>query len=200
MPALTLPGDAAGIGRAAERILRGGICAYPTETLYGLAARARDPAALARLLTIKGRAEAHAISLLVADLEMLAGVIDHLPELAGRLIARHWPGPLTLVLPAARDLPPPLVGPGGGVGVRVSSDPVAAALVRAVGEPITATSANRSGEAPATCAAEAALLSGIELCLDGGERGAAPSTVVEILGASPRVIRAGVLSVAELLR
>jgi L-threonylcarbamoyladenylate synthase len=190
--------DPVSIAEAAERILRGEVVAYPTETLYGLAVHARQPHAVERLLALKGRASSQAIALLVADAAMLAGLVARLPAAAERLIARYWPGPLTLVLPAAPGLAPALCGPGGGVGVRVSSDPVASALVRAVGAPITATSANASGAPPATTAAEAAL-AGVTFCLDGGARRAAPSTVVELLGEQPRILRAGAIPPEEIL-
>ena len=185
-------GDAA-VARAAELILSGAVVAYPTETLYGLAVDALDELALARLVGIKGRDPARPFPLLVTDIEMLAGVVEAVPPAARRLIEAHWPGALTLVLPAAAALPRALVGPRGGVGVRISSEPVARALVAAVGRPITATSANRAGEPPATCAAAAASLE-VALVLDGGVRDAAPSTVVEVLE-RPIVLRAGMVLV-----
>lgn len=199
MTVRVLRAEPVSIAEAAERILQGEVIAYPTETLYGLAVHAHQPQAVARLLALKGRASSQAIALLVADAGMLEGLVARLPATAERLIARFWPGPLTLILPAAPGLASALCGPGGGVGVRVSSDPVASALVRAVGAPITATSANASGAPPATTAEEAAL-PGVSLCLDGGARSAAPSTVVELLGEQPRILRAGAISPDEILR
>lgn len=185
--------DASAVRRAGELILAGAVVAYPTETLYGLAVDASAAAAVERLLWVKRRDPTHSVSLLVADEQMLGAVVSAISPLARRLMQQHWPGPLTLVLAARDDLPAALVGASGGVGVRVSSDPVATALVRAVGRPITATSANLSHEEPATTAAQAAL-PGVALVLDDGQRAAQASTVVELVG-QPRVLRGGPLRV-----
>ncbi|MBK8481315.1 MAG: threonylcarbamoyl-AMP synthase [Proteobacteria bacterium] len=181
--------DATTIARAA-RYLRdeSAVVGFPTETCYGFAV-ALDATALARLARVKGRAADHALPLIVADHAMLAQLVARLPPLAERLIARYWPGALTLVLPAVSGLPAAVVGPGGGVGVRMSADPVAQQLVRALGAPLTATSANRSGARPAQSAAEAAL-PGVALVLDDGHRGELPTTLIELLD-TPRILRQG---------
>jgi L-threonylcarbamoyladenylate synthase len=187
VPVLRAEGGA--IARAAVCLRdEAAVIGFPTETCYGLAA-ALDLAGLARLQRVKGRASEHALPVIVADRAMLESLVPRLPPLAERLIVRHWPGPLTLVLPAAAGLPAAIIGPGGGVGVRISSDPVAQQLVRAVGAPITATSANRSGAQPATVARQAARL-GVALVLDDGPREEPPTTLVELLGAA-RVLRQG---------
>lgn len=187
--------DSQGIARAAQVIVADGLVAFPTETLYGLAADALSVNALQQLQAVKGRGPAQPVPVLVADREMLDRLVepDRIPALAAALMAAHWPGPLTLVLAARPSVPPQLVGPRGGVGVRISSDPVATELVRRVGRPITATSANRSGQPPATSAQEA-LLQGVQLVLDDGPRAEPPTTVVELLpGAPPVVVRQGTL-------
>jgi L-threonylcarbamoyladenylate synthase len=193
MTASILSADAPdAIAEAARLIRAGAAVAFPTETIYGIAVMARDPRALALLAEIKGREAGRGIPTLVGDRRQLHELVAAIPPPGEALIARHWPGPLTLVLPAAPGLPPALLGEGGGIGVRISSDPIAGALVAAVGEPITATSANPSGLEEATTAARAALLPGISLVLDGGVRARPASTVVAILRAGePRLLRAG---------
>ena len=182
------------IHRAAECVLSGGVVAFPTETLYGLAADALSDAALQRLLQIKRREPSHNIPILVSDQSMLACVISGASSRARALMDEHWPGPLTMILPAAPGLPAPLVGEGGGVGVRISSDPVAAELVARIGRPITATSANLSSHAPATNAAAAAL-PGVSMVLDDGPRQEQASTVVSLLSGEPVVLRQGAVQI-----
>ena len=185
-----------GIGLAAGLIHAGSIVGYPTETLYGLAVDALSVEALELLVRTKGRGAAQAIPLLVADLDMARALVAELPPFAEQLAKRHWPGALTLVLRALPHLPAPVVSARGGVGLRVSSDPVAAELVRCVGGPITATSANRSGEAAATRAAQAAL-PGVAMVLDDGERAQPPSTVLELID-RPLLLRQGAVKIGEL--
>jgi L-threonylcarbamoyladenylate synthase len=186
----------AGIALAAEHIRAGEVVALPTETLYGLAVDALNPAAVEALLAVKGRGPRQPVPCLVADRAMLGLLVKEVPDSAEALIAVHWPGPLTLILPAVAGLAAPLVNPGGGVGVRITSDPTARELVRLVGRPLTATSANRSGEAPAKCA-EAAALSGVSMVLDGGAREQIASTVVEVMPGRPiKVLRQGAIAIA----
>jgi L-threonylcarbamoyladenylate synthase len=189
--------DPTTIDRAAQVILSGGIVAFPTETLYGLAADATSAPALELVVEVKGRDPSMQIPVLVADMAMLARIVKEVPGPARRMIAAHWPGPLTLVLPAVAGLPAQLVNSRGGVGVRLSSDPLAMALVRRVDRPITATSANLSGRGPATTAAAAAL-PGVAMVLDGGERASAASTLVEVLDQRPVLLREGAIAVRDL--
>ena len=179
------------IAQAAEALRRGKVVAYPTETRYGLAVRADSDAAIECLKRIKGR-EDKPLSVLVANQSMLEMVVEPaaLCCRARQLIARYWPGPLTLVLPARKGLPTALYNAQGGVGVRVSSDPVAAELVCALSLPLTATSANRGGKPAATTAQEAAL-EGVAMVLDDGERDGEPSTVMEVLDGTSRILRQG---------
>ncbi|HVU50814.1 MAG TPA: L-threonylcarbamoyladenylate synthase, partial [Polyangia bacterium] len=139
---------------AVVALRRGEIVAYPTETFYGLAVDASDELALARLRELKGRAE-KAFSVLVVGPEMLAGLVEPPPEKARALMERYWPGALTLALPARAGVPAALVA-DGCVAVRESPHPLARALVRAFGGPITATSANLAGAPPATTPDEVA--------------------------------------------
>jgi L-threonylcarbamoyladenylate synthase len=123
------------------------------------------------------------------------------PQLAEQLIAVFWPGPLTIVLPARKNIPRPLVNTRGGVGVRLSSEPIATALVRALGRPLTATSANPSGQAPARTVEEAKnyFAGQIAIFIDGGElTSRTASSVVEIIGDQLKIIRAGEVSREQL--
>src|SRR3982751_1186396 len=133
---------------AVAALRRGEIVAYPTETFYGLGVDALDELALARLRALKGR-DGKAISVLVDGPAMLSSLCDSIPPLAATLMQRHWPGALTIALPARRNLPAALVD-AGCVAVRQSSHPTAQALVSRLGRPLTTTSANRAGEPPAT--------------------------------------------------
>jgi L-threonylcarbamoyladenylate synthase len=175
---LPTPAD---LARAAALIAAGGVVIFPTETFYGLAADPWQPAAVDRVIALKGRPDGAPILLVLPDLAAVDAVAGPVPDAARRLMARHWPGPLTLVLPARPGLAAAVTGPRG-VGVRVSSHPVAAALARACGRAITATSANRSGAPPATDPAVAAAdLPGADALLDGGPTaGGPPSTVAAV--------------------
>lgn len=186
----------------AVRIVRaGGLVVYPTETLYGLGADASSPAALRRLATLKGRDAAKPISVLVASRAMLDEVADGVDARAQRLIERFWPGPLTLVLPARHGLPSVLTGGRGTIGVRISSHPLARALVEALGRPLTATSANPGGEPAPVVIDEArrSLGQGIDAWLDGGRLpGGAGSTVLDVTVTPPRVVREGAVPLAAI--
>jgi L-threonylcarbamoyladenylate synthase len=182
---------------------RGAVVAFPTETYYGLGVDALADRALRRLHDAKGRIEGRGIPVLVADAAMLELLVAEVPEAARALIARYWPGPLTLVLPARPGLPRALLGPEGHVGVRRSSHPWAQALVRAFGRPLTATSANLSGQAPARSAEEVRRSLGSRLghVLDGGTApGKAASTVVQVDGGGMRLLRPGPIEIDGLGR
>jgi L-threonylcarbamoyladenylate synthase len=183
------------IAEAAAAICRGEVVAFPTETFYGLAADALNPEALDRLFELKGREGEKTSALLVADMAMFAGLCTEVPARALELVAAHWPGPLTLALPARPDLPAAIVHEGF-VAARVSSHPLAQALVAFAGRPITATSANPSGAAPARTAAEVGDHFGEEMLhiLDGGQTpGGAPSTLVRLRGPKVEILRKGAI-------
>jgi L-threonylcarbamoyladenylate synthase len=175
----------------------GGVVAFPTETTYGLGVDALDERALERLLTLKGRGAEKAVSVIVSGRDMVQSLCAEIPPLAHQLMADHWPGPLTLVLPARAGLPAPLVSEGG-VAVRHSSHPLADALVRAWGRPITATSANPAGQPPARTPAEvraafaAAVTAGeLHVCEGGDTAGGPASTLVRVRGERLEILRRG---------
>ena len=189
--------------RAVTAIRQGEVIVFPTETFYGLGADALNSAAVEKVVSLKGRNLESPIAVIVADREMLREVVTVVPPTALRLMERFWPGPLTLVLPAKKTLPAPLLNSSGGVGIRISSHPAATRLARELGRPLTATSANPSGKEPARTVEEAmGYFSGrVEIFLDGGRlKGTKGSTVVEIVQGKLRIIREGEIPAEELKR
>ncbi len=183
----------------------GGVLAYPTETVYGFGT-AVDHDSVETLVRMKRRPPAKPFLLLVVGSEMIGRLGLHLTPSAARLAARHWPGPLTLVLPGGeRRVPARLRGPEGGVAVRWTPHEALTRLIRAYGEPITSTSANRPGVPPAMAASEVVaqwgdtITRGTLRVLDGGRiPDSPPSTVVDCTGRSPRVIRPGAIPASVL--
>lgn len=165
--------------RQAARILReGGVVAYPTETVYGLAADPFNPEALSRLFAIKRRSSAKPVLLIISSEDQLELVAAPLSGRAERCVHAFWPGPVSLVVDALEELPPQ-IAPQGKVCVRCTAHEVAAGLCTAFGAPLTSTSANLSGLPPAT-SAQAACLPGVDLVLDGGDLPPfTPSTVYD---------------------
>ena len=178
--------------RTVAILRRGGVVACPTETFVGLLADALQPAAVARVLEIKGRSAREPMAVLLPDAAAVTRVALPLSASARALSERCWPGPLTLVTHARAGLPAPLIR-DGRIGLRVPGPSPALDLVRAFGGPLTATSANRSGEAP-SCSVEAlpvALRAALDAEGPGEAPGGAPSTVVDVTVDPPRVIRPG---------
>ncbi len=193
--------DAHSIQQAAEILRRGGLVAFPTETVYGLGANALDAQAVARIYEAKGRASNNPLIVHVGDVDAAQELVDAWPDTAQRLAERFWPGPLTLVLPRNSRIPDIVTGGGNTVGVRVPAHPVALALLRASGLPIAAPSANRSLQLSPTRAAH--VLSGldgrIDALLDGGPtRGGLESTVLNLTTKRPTLLRPGLVSPAEI--
>jgi L-threonylcarbamoyladenylate synthase len=178
----------------------GGVLAYPTETVYGFGT-AVDHESVETLVRLKRRPPSKPFLLLIAGSDMLERLGLHLTASASRLAARHWPGPLTLVLPGGeRRVPARLRGPEGGVAVRWTPHEGLTRLIRTLGDSITSTSANRPGVPPAMAASEIvaqwpdAINRGILRVLDGGRiPPSQPSTVVDCTGRHPRVIRPGAI-------
>ena len=194
--------DPATIQAAARILAGGGVIVYPTETLYGLGADASNEVALERLVELKGREAGKPIAVLVSDTEMLEGVVEEVSTAAADLMRRFWPGPLTIVLRARPTVSHWLTGGGDSIGVRVSSHPTAMALVRALGRPLTAPSANPAGLRPPTRLDEARAYFGsrVDCYVDGGGLPGEPaSTVVDARG-ELRVIRDGAVPAHLLMR
>ena len=184
---------------AVDAIRRGQVVAFPTDTLYGLAADPRDEGAVGAVLAVKGRGQDRTVALVASSLEQA----DRVVVLAGQarlLAARFWPGPLTLVVPARASVAPGAQS-SGRAGIRVPDHPVARALAEACGHPLTATSANRSGEpAAADPDAVAASLPGIAVLVDAGTTaGGPPSTVVDATTDPARLLREGALPWSRVL-
>lgn len=182
---------------AAVAALRaGGLVIYPTETFYGIAADPESAPAMARIFGLKGRSPNQPIALIAGDSASAFALAREVPPMARRLATAFWPGPLTVVMPARAALHAALCGPDG-VGVRVSSHPLARRLAAAFGRPITATSANLSGRPPAIQPAEVRALfqDVVEVILeDGVLAGGAPSTVIAVSSGGYRILRHGAVA------
>lgn len=194
------PGLAERIAEAAALLRAGGIVAYPTETFYGLGALASRHDALERLATAKLRPEGKPLPLLAGDLAQVEQVASLAAPLARRLAGRFWPGPLTLVLPAARDLDQLVTAGDDTVAIRIPGSEVARALALAAGGALVSTSANLSGEPPPAEAGALApaLRSRLDGVLDGGPTpGGLPSTIVAVSGDTLRCVREGAVPWSE---
>ena len=186
----------------ARTVLRSrGVLALPTETFYALTVNPFDPDALGRLFTLKARPPAKPVLVLIAGPEMLFQVAREVPAAAIPLMAAFWPGPLTLILPARMDLPPLLTGGTGTIGVRQPRQPLVCRLMAGLGLPLTGTSANRSGQEALTTVAAVAreFGDGVDLILEAGPcHGGLPSTIVDVTGVPPRLVRAGAIPAVRL--
>ena len=192
MTAPLLPASPNGLARAAQLLAEGEVIAFPTDTVYGLAAMAGDRAACERIYLVKRRRAEKALIAMAPDVEAFSPLV-HLTPVARGLARRWWPGPLTLVLPARAGDEPTL-------GVRIPDHPLALALLQAVGSPVATTSANLSGMPPALTAPQAAQLDGVAAVLDGGPApGGMASTVLTLAAEDPEVLRAGPISRPALL-
>lgn len=191
----------AGIAAVRKHLDAGGVAAVPTDTIYGLAANAFDPKAVEHVFQLKGREAGKPLPIVVRDRAQAAELAVSLPPLFARLADRFWPGPLTLIVAARPHLPPALTAGGGTIAMRQPGLPLLAALLAATGYPLTATSANRSGQPGCRSAGEVDAQFGVDLDLlvDGGTSALElPSTMVDLSGGEPRVVRAGAIPVSQL--
>lgn len=199
-----IPQSLAELTNAAEVVKAGGVVSYPTETFYALGADPAQPKAIERVLRTKGRKDLNKpLLLLIATLDDLPNWVSKFPSSFDKLVAHFWPGPLTLVLPAQAGLPDPLIGPGSGIAVRLTSHPIARALIRASGTALTGTSANRAGSRPCcdAKAVRATLGNDLGAVVDGGPTvGAKPSTVLDLVDDCPRILRHGAIEARALAR
>jgi L-threonylcarbamoyladenylate synthase len=198
-PRRVAAGDPGAVAAAVRVLAAGGVVAYPTEHFYALACDPMNPAAVERLFALKGRASRKPLLLAIADRSALADWAAPVPPDA-RALAAAWPEGLTLVLPAAPGTPTGLLGGGATVGLRLVRAPVAAALVRAAGGALPATSANPSGRsASGDPDAVARALPDLDLILDAGPLPPGPlSTLLDVTVRPWRVLRAGAVSPADL--
>lgn len=191
--------DPALLRRLANVLETGGVVVVPTETVYGVAARLDRPAAIRRLRTVKRRPDGKPLQVLVADVAQAVRLALEWPPAAVRLAESFWPGPLTVVVPAAAAVPDGVVAPDGTVGLRCPGPPALRQLLELSG-PVAASSANLAGEPPATdCDGALAVLSAVDAALDTGPAvGGVPSTVVAITGDGWRILRQGALDETSL--
>lgn len=191
--------DRGQVDRAAAILRAGGVVAFPTETVYGLGADARNEAAVRRVFAIKGRPAEHPLIVHLAAAEWLDDWARAVPDAARRLARAFWPGPLTLVLPRAAHVFDAVTGGQDSVALRVPDHPLALALIRAAGA-LVAPSANRFGHVSPTTAAHvrAELGDSVDMILDGGPcRVGVESTIVSLVGDTPRLLRPGMITVDE---
>ncbi len=197
-------GEPQALAQAAAHLAAGELLAFPTETVYGLGARADDDAAVARIFAAKGRPRAHPLIVHTADTAAAQAFAAGWPDAAQRLAAAFWPGPLTLIVPRRDDLAAAAAGGAATIGLRVPGHPVAAALLREaqrLGVPgVAAPSANRFGRVSATCAAHVQQEFGPDLwVLDGGAcPGGVESAIVDCTRAQPALLRPGLLARARI--
>jgi L-threonylcarbamoyladenylate synthase len=197
---IVLPADADGVARAGKILRQGGLVAFPTETVYGLGADALEAAAVRGIFAAKGRPADDPLIVHVASAAHV-GRVAHLSQLAERLAERFWPGPLTLVLPKTPAVPTEVTAGLETVAVRVPAHPVAQALLKAADQPLAAPSANLfSRLSPTRVEHVLEDLNGrIDAILDGGPtRLGLESTIVDVTGAQPRLLRPGGLAAEEI--
>ena len=189
-----------GVAEAVRALRRGDLVVLPTDTVYGLAADAFSPQAVARLLAAKGRGRDMPVPVLVGSWRGIDGLAADVTPTMRSLVEAFWPGPLTLIVPAAPSLAWDLGETRGTVAVRMPLHPVALSVLAETG-PLAVSSANRTGQAPPATAAEAQdqLGTSVSVYLEAGSTGAAvASTIVDLTGEQPQVRRAGALALEEL--
>lgn len=187
----------------AATLRAGGLVAFPTDTVYGVAASIDRPDAVSALYQVKGRPLDRPIPVLVSDRSQVARLTAEVDPAIEQVLARFWPGPLTVALPAASWIPHEIVRDSGRVGLRMPDHPLALAIIAAAGGALATTSANRSGEPAAQTVAEAAAALGdrVELLVDGGRtESGVPSTVIVVDGRRISVARRGALDPAEIVQ
>jgi len=194
--------DEAALLAAAEAVLRGGVIAFPTDTLYGLGCSLFDVSAVEMVARIKRRDPSLAVISLIPEARQAHALASEVTPTAQRLMDRYWPGPLSLIFRAGAMVPPRVRGAGGTVALRVPRDTLCHRLLDTIGGPVVSSSANLSGQRPAETADEVMRIFGnqLDLLLDGGpRRGGQSSTLVDVSGARARLLRRGALDVtAEL--
>jgi L-threonylcarbamoyladenylate synthase len=192
-----------GLKEGGTLLRSGNLVAFPTESFYGLAVDARNEGAISRLLKAKGRSPHNPILILISDMKEVDRVVTRIPHQARRLMEAFWPGGLTLIFEARKEISPQLTASTGKIGVRLSSHPIATGLARALGRPITGTSANLAGQPACVSAQEvlSTMSNAVDLILDGGKTpGGRGSTVLDITVEPPRVLRRGMVEEESIAR
>ncbi len=187
---------------AAQIIRTGGVICFPTTSLYGLGADALNTHAVDRIFDIKGRSHQKPILIVIQHQRTLEKLVRRIPPMAEHIMQKFWPGKITLVFEAGDNLPSNLTAGTGKIGVRLALHRVAAALIQAVGSPITATSANLSGQPGCANIADldAQIADHVDLILDAGElAGGKGSTVIDVTGEFPEILREGTVSASDIL-
>ena len=193
--------DPGALGQAVELLGQGQLVALPTETVYGLAADARSPGAVARIFEAKGRPAGNPLIVHIDSVEMAEGCVAAWPSVAAQLAGAFWPGPLSLVLPKADSIPDIVTAGGKTVAVRCPAHPVFSAVLAKCGFPLAAPSANRSNRVSPTRAEHVVDQLGgrIPLVLDGGACDLGiESTVLDLTGDTPTLLRPGMISLGQL--
>lgn len=186
--------EPAKIKKAASVLKKGGLVVFPTETVYGLGANLFDERAIKKIYEIKNRPKNKPLTIHIADTAAVKKMVGRIPSMAGRLMDRYWPGPLTIILKDRS---------GKKIGFRMPDNKTAFLLIKKAGVPVVAPSANISGSKPPTGAKEVlrALNGKIDIIIDGGKtKIGIESTVVDMTGRRPKVLREGAISKAEIER
>lgn len=189
--------DEEALNAAAEAVLRGGVIGFPTDTIYGLGCSLLDVRAVEMVARLKRRDLSLAVISLIPTPSQVYGLASDVPPVAERLINRFWPGPLSIIFMAGAVVPLPVRGAGGTIALRCPKDRLCELLLARIGGPVVASSANLTGQRPAQTAEEVLQIFGnqVDLVLDGGPRSGKPSTLVDVSGARPRLLRRGAVEV-----
>jgi L-threonylcarbamoyladenylate synthase len=190
-PNLKVIQDAVGVLR------NGAVIAFPTSTLYGLGADAKNPEAIRRIFTIKSRSPKQAILILIQDKSWLKPLVKEIPPVAEVLMDAFWPGGITMIFQSSQNILPDLMGDTGKIGIRVPKHPVAAAIVSELKGPLTGTSANLSGRPGCAdiTSLDAEVAAQVDGVLDAGPlKGGRGSTVIDVTQDPPQILRDGTIS------
>jgi L-threonylcarbamoyladenylate synthase len=190
------------VEETAEALLRGGVAAFPTDTVYGLSCLLMDPSAVEFVYRLKRRPAHLSVIALIPEPDAVYPLVESVPEIAETLMARFWPGPLSIIFAASPLVPPRVAGERNTIALRVPRHPWCEALLRAVGGPLVSSSANLSGQPPCADATEIVAVFGnqIDIVLDGGRvPETPPSTVVDVSGGELELVRAGAVDVSAYL-
>jgi L-threonylcarbamoyladenylate synthase len=189
------------IARAARVLQNNGVIGYPTETVYGIGSNIYSSEAVRRIYRLKQRDQSKALIVIAADVLQISDLVSDLPEAAERLMENFWPGPLTLIFNASAEFQHSAFRKAKTVAIRIPDSPLCLSLIKTCGFPIVSTSANISGQEPATTAQEVVSAFGqqLDLIIDGGPSPSrVPSTVVDVTRSPVRIVRDGAISRLEI--